>query len=215
MPDSNIQDGGNVGGDHGRGLNNLFALAHFAVMSEEERGVASSSSLRTCSPPTASTKKKATSPSISNRTSSPAPRRPAKKRAVPAEFDDMTTTTQCYGPTAAATASPESHNKPSLATTTITTPAGTLNKPTKRLKQTKSKQRGSTTFKMKANQPSFPVILMAIMSAPQNKEFITFLSDGKSFIIVHPAALAKIALPIHFEENVPTFDQFLNLLAIW
>ena len=212
MPDSNIQDGGNVGGDHGRGLNNLFALAHFAVMSEEERGVASSSSLRTCSPPTASTEKKAAAHFSSNRTSSPAPRRPAKKRAVPAEFDDMTATTQCYGATAAATASPESHNKSS---TTTTTPAGTLNKPTKRLKQTKSKQRGSTTFKMKANQPSFPVILMAIMSAPQNKEFITFLSDGKSFIIVHPGALAKIVLPIHFEENVPTFDQFLNLLAIW
>eukprot|EP00579_Thalassiosira_antarctica_P011053 CAMPEP_0201909998 /NCGR_PEP_ID=MMETSP0903-20130614/1536_1 /ASSEMBLY_ACC=CAM_ASM_000552 /TAXON_ID=420261 /ORGANISM="Thalassiosira antarctica, Strain CCMP982" /LENGTH=640 /DNA_ID=CAMNT_0048444581 /DNA_START=36 /DNA_END=1958 /DNA_ORIENTATION=- len=211
MPDSNIQDGGNVGGDCGRGLSNLFALAQLAVMSEEERGVASSSSLR-CNPPTASTEKKAASPSSSNRTRSPAPRRPAKKRAVPAEFDAMTVTTQCYGAIAAATASPESHNKPS---TTTPTPAGSSNKPTKLLKQTKSKQRGSTTFKMKANQPSFPVILMAIMSAPQNKEFITFLSDGKSFIIVHPGALAKIVLPIHFEENVPTFDQFLNLLAIW
>lgn len=73
----------------------------------------------------------------------------------------------------------------------------------------------STTFKMKANQPSFPVILMAIMIAPQNKEFIAFLSDSQRFLIIHPGALAKNVLPIHFEDNVPTFDQFLYLLAIW
>lgn len=68
---------------------------------------------------------------------------------------------------------------------------------------------------MKTGQPAFPVILMAIMSAPQNKDYITFLSDKQSFIIVHPEALAKNVLPIHFEGNVPSFDQFLALLFKW
>ena len=72
-----------------------------------------------------------------------------------------------------------------------------------------------TTFEMKANQPSFPVILMGIMSAPQNEDFITFLADGQRFIILHPEALVKHVLTIQFEEKFPTFDQFLYLLALW
>mmetsp|Transcript_31024 Transcript_31024/g.53023 ORF Transcript_31024/g.53023 Transcript_31024/m.53023 type:complete len:593 (+) Transcript_31024:134-1912(+) len=195
------------------GANNLFALAHLAIMSEEERERSvASCSLRTCSPtlaPTASSaaKQAAESPSApSNPTPSPpASRRPAKKRAVPSEVVDNATET---------IAAEESHDKK-------TPPANSApvasKKPAKRAKTTKStsKQRGSGTFKMKANEPSFPVVLMAIMSAPQNKDFITFLSDNESFIIIHPAALAKNVLPIHFEDNVPTYHQFLYLLTIW
>ena len=80
---------------------------------------------------------------------------------------------------------------------------------------TTSSSHSTNTFKMKANQPSFPVILMAIMSAPQNKDYITFLSDKKRFIIMNPNDLANKVLPIHFEEHVPTFDQFMYLLNIW
>jgi len=53
------------------------------------------------------------------------------------------------------------------------------------------------------------------MSAPQNKEFITFLSDKNRFIVIHPGVLAKNVLPIHFDDDVPTFDQFLDLMAKW
>jgi len=70
-------------------------------------------------------------------------------------------------------------------------------------------------FEMKASEPSFPVVLMGIMSAPQNEEFITFLSDEQSFVIVRPDALAKHILPAHFDGSAPTLDQFLDLLAIW
>ncbi|KAL7532050.1 hypothetical protein ACHAXR_004398 [Thalassiosira sp. AJA248-18] len=76
-------------------------------------------------------------------------------------------------------------------------------------------RRAAKMFKMKDNQPSFPVVLMGIMSAPQNKEYISFLSDQQSFIIVHAEALAENILPMHFEANVPTLDQFLYLLETW
>lgn len=77
------------------------------------------------------------------------------------------------------------------------------------------RRRAAKMFKMKDNQPSFPVVLMGIMSAPQNKEYISFLSDEQSFIIVHAEALAENILPMHFEANAPTLDQFLYLLETW
>lgn len=73
----------------------------------------------------------------------------------------------------------------------------------------------ATIFQTKANQPSFPTVLMGIMSAPQNIDCITFLSDESSIIIINPEAVAKNVLPIHFEGNVPTYDLFLNLLTMW
>ena len=96
-----------------------------------------------------------------------------------------------------------------------------LTKANKKYKETvlthseKKREEIDTTFKMKANQPSFPVTLMGIMSAPHNEEFITFFADGQRFIILHPEALVKHVLPIHFEDNIPSFDQFLYLLAQW
>jgi len=82
-------------------------------------------------------------------------------------------------------------------------------------RMTKTFSMMATRFEMKASELSFPVVLMGIMSAPQNEEFITFLSDEQSFVIVRPDALAKHVLPVHFEGSAPTLDQFLDLLAIW
>ncbi len=70
-------------------------------------------------------------------------------------------------------------------------------------------------FKMMTKKPRFPVILMAIMTAPQNEKFISFLSDRQSFIIINPEALSTQVLPIHFENNVPSFEQFVDVLATW
>jgi len=69
-------------------------------------------------------------------------------------------------------------------------------------------------FKMKTKQPPFPVILMAIMTAPQNEKFISFLSDNQSFIVINPEASMHV-LPVHFEDNVPSFEQFVDILATW
>lgn len=222
MPESNVQTDGNGGGD----LKNLFALAHLAnllAMAEEERGgVARTSPPMSRSPPTTATvattettglskKKDASATPSSNNMSSPQRQRPAKKRAMPADFD--TSVAPCSGSVAATALAAANKTLPK-------TKAAKTSKPSaKRPRQNKDKsnqqRKGSISFKMKSNQPSFPVILMAIMSAPQNKEFMTFLSDGQKFIIIRPEAVARNVLPIHFEENVPTYDQFLHLLAIW
>ena len=78
------------------------------------------------------------------------------------------------------------------------------------------KKTNNSTFRMKANQPSFPVVLMAMLSATQNSQYITFLSNGDSFIIIDPVGLELNVLPKHFEDkNSPTYDEFLQLLAIW
>lgn len=61
---------------------------------------------------------------------------------------------------------------------------------------------------------SFPTILMGILSAPQNSECITFLSDDCSFIIINPEFLENI-LPQYFENTAPTSDEFIQLLTLW
>ena len=67
------------------------------------------------------------------------------------------------------------------------------------------KQKGPKVLKIKAGQPSFPVILMAI----------TFLSDEQNFIIINPDRILKFGLPNHFEDSVPTYDQLLQVMEIW
>ena len=61
---------------------------------------------------------------------------------------------------------------------------------------------------------SFPTILMGILSAPQNSECITFLSDDCNFIIINPEGLENI-LPQYFENTAPTSDEFIQLLTLW
>ena len=186
-------------------------------MTNEERDVLSPTSTpRTSSPHTptavAMLELDEMSPSSSSNRTSYSPPRPAKKRAMPAEFD-VTSVIQRYGvsatPNVATPESPCSNHSMPKATAKI--------KPATKQNQIKSNKRrkGANTFKIKDNGPSFPVILMGIMSAPQNEEFITFLSDKKRFIVVHPGVLAKNVLPIHFDDDVPTFDQFLDLMAKW
>ena len=60
---------------------------------------------------------------------------------------------------------------------------------------------------------SFPTILMGILSAPQNSEYITFLSDDCNFIIINPEGLENI-LPQYFENTAPTSDEFIQLLTL-
>ena len=86
--------------------------------------------------------------------------------------------------------------------------------PKKRSKQFSCQQQQSSDF-IKKNQPTFPVILMAIMSGSHNREYITFLSDEQRFIIIDSVSLETKVLPLHFEENVPTYDQFLQQLHMW
>ena len=154
------------------GVGNLLALAHIATMTEEIK-------------PTTTAKSAEKSPPV------PMQRRPAKKRAVPAEFtnnvDSNTTTT-------------------ALSSSSTSTQLSSLNK--------RPKKTNNNTFRMKANQPSFPVVLMGILSAPQNSDCITFLSDDCNFIIIDPEGLGNI-LPQYFENTAPTSDEFLQLLAIW
>ena len=119
-------------------------------------------------------------------------RKPVKKRSVPFDFG-----ADIVAKKSTKKASSSSPNKP------------------KSKRQYQQSRRATGNFKMKANQPSFPTILMGILSAPQNNDCIQFLTDEQSFIIVNPNALERNVLPTHFQENVPTLEQFQYLLAIW
>jgi hypothetical protein len=66
------------------------------------------------------------------------------------------------------------------------------------------------------SQPSFPTVLMGIMIAPQNAEHVAFLSDERSFIIIHPDEFAEKVIPTHFNGGgVSSYDQFLHSLTAW
>ena len=119
-------------------------------------------------------------------------RKPVKKRSVPFDFG-----ADIVAKKSTKKASSSSPSKP------------------KTKRQYQQSRRATGNFKMKANQPSFPTILMGILSAPQNNDCIQFLTDEQSFIIVNPNALERNVLPTHFQENVPTLEQFQYLLAIW
>ena len=153
------------------GVGNLLALAHIATMTEEIKPTTTAKSAEKSLP-------------------MPMQRRPAKKRAVPAEFTnnvDSNTTTTALSSSSTSTQLLPSNKRP--------------------------KKTNNNTFRMKA-KPSFPVVLMGILSAPQNSDCITFLSDDCNFIIIDPEGLGNI-LPQYFENTAPTSDEFLQLLAIW
>ena len=65
------------------------------------------------------------------------------------------------------------------------------------------------------DRPSFPTVLMGILSAPQNNEYITFLSDEQNFIIINSDEMERKVLPMYFENNVPSCDEFMHLLTSW
>ena len=78
-------------------------------------------------------------------------------------------------------------------------------------------QAGTTTsIRRDYSQPSFPTVLMGIMIAPQNAGHIAFLSDQRSFIIIHPDEFAEKVIPTHFNgDDVSSYDQFLHSLTAW
>eukprot|EP00578_Thalassiosira_sp_NH16_P005673 CAMPEP_0181138560 /NCGR_PEP_ID=MMETSP1071-20121207/34312_1 /TAXON_ID=35127 /ORGANISM="Thalassiosira sp., Strain NH16" /LENGTH=636 /DNA_ID=CAMNT_0023225405 /DNA_START=27 /DNA_END=1934 /DNA_ORIENTATION=+ len=126
-------------------------------------------------------------------------------------------------------------NKPYNKTAKMTTSCSTLKKPSsdkrsppREAKSNRPFEKATTTTAaaslMRATnygttpyRPSFPVVLMGIISAPQNSEYITFLSDEQRIIIVQPDAVAQKVLPMYFEEDdhTPTYNDFLRLFKVW
>ena len=119
-------------------------------------------------------------------------RKPVKKRSVPFDFG-----ADIVAKKSTKKASSSSPNKP------------------KSKRQYQQSRRATGNFKMKANQPSFPTILMGILSAPQNNEYITFLSHEQNFIIINSDEMERKVLPMYFEHNVPSCDEFMHLLTLW
>lgn len=62
---------------------------------------------------------------------------------------------------------------------------------------------------------SFPALLMAMMTDPESRDVITFLSDGASFIVVQPDALVGRVLPAYLDGPAPTIEQFHEMLVAW
>lgn len=56
---------------------------------------------------------------------------------------------------------------------------------------------------------------MGIMTTPKNDDFIAFLSDEERFIVVDPRGLEKEVLTEYFDEDVSTYDQFVEMLDRW
>ena len=82
-------------------------------------------------------------------------------------------------------------------------------------KKNKPRQCSSNRNIISSEPPSFPVILMAILTSPQNEELIAFLSDEQSFIVIDPITLQNDVLPRHFEEDPPNLEQFTACLEKW
>ena len=178
---SNIECANGGGG----ALANLFALAHLAAISEEERGVVVSPT-----PDVTDTKESVQAGPFAAplpATAIPNQRRPVKKRAIETDTEARGNSKKIVVPSPSSVDMSSKHQHP---------------------------RKGSNAHKMKTSQPSFPLVLMAIMSSPQNNGFITFLSDGQSFVIINPDGLQKCVLH-HHAEFVPTYDHLLHLLAKW
>eukprot|EP01082_Thalassiosira_pseudonana_P003766 g2993.t1 g2993 contig12:1220849-1222873(-) len=143
-------------------------------------------------------------------------RRPAKKRFVPAEFDnaaiDGALLSDAYG-IQIADCDIENFNKTACAMSNITSNNNTA---------TSSKQPKKRRHKSDST-PTFPTTLMAILCTPKNHEYIAFLSDDVRFIIVHPGGLEGEVLPLYFDGVVVdggggsgmTFDHFVETMIAW
>eukprot|EP01082_Thalassiosira_pseudonana_P002726 g2994.t1 g2994 contig12:1223173-1224045(+) len=181
-------------------------------------------------------------PTSSSPAKEPISRGPAKKRAVPKEFD-----MNYHHPDAPSSSlvtfegdtfhnnhpsfAPSSYTRPPFTPSYISTlPSPTteysapLFLPPKRkslqttnsstnvlLLPTKKKRRR----KLKSDTANFPTILMGIMTTPKNDDFIAFLSDEERFIVVDPRGLEKEVLTEYFDEDVSTYDQFVEMLDRW
>ncbi|KAL3783872.1 hypothetical protein HJC23_007977 [Cyclotella cryptica] len=67
------------------------------------------------------------------------------------------------------------------------------------------------------DRPSFPAILMGILSNPKYADTISFLSDERRFIVVNPIELETTVLPLHFDASpgAMTCERFVNMLCKW
>ena len=65
------------------------------------------------------------------------------------------------------------------------------------------------------HRASFPALLMAMMTDPECRDVITFLSDGVNFIVVQPDALVGRVLPAYLDGPAPTIEQFHDMLLAW
>ena len=147
--------------------------------------------------------------------------RPAKKRPVPIELTQL-------DPVAAVA---EPAKKPKTATGSVaksaalpsaTTPISEIHH--QDMCKTRAPRRGSKSATGKKSKrkssptsaPSFPVILMGMLSTPQNSKYITFLSDERRFVILDSAEFETELLPMHFEtDSSNMYWNFTRMLEEW
>ncbi|KAL3799082.1 hypothetical protein ACHAWO_007422 [Cyclotella atomus] len=142
----------------------------------------------------------------------PAASRPAKKRPVPIELAQL-------DPAVATVAEfKKSKTAPKLMTPTMAaaaTPAAASHVPTIKLKS-KSKDKKPKRNSSLSHTPSFPAILMGMLSSPLNAQYISFLPDDQRFVILDPAAFESKLLPLHFEaEDENLYWNFTRTLDEW
>ena len=150
--------------------------------------------------------------------------RPAKKRPVPMEItqQDSDTAKTMANANKKAKAIPMSNDS-------VAYPAANPNQipcnSTPRIQATATK--GETTEKKKSKQrrrksslasrPSFPAMLMGMLSTPQNSPYIKFLEDESRFVIVDFMAVESNLLSLHFEatDMSSLYWKFTKMLEEW
>eukprot|EP00804_Cyclotella_cryptica_P022525 CCRYP_009432-RA/>CCRYP_009432-RA protein AED:0.21 eAED:0.21 QI:0/-1/0/1/-1/1/1/0/417 len=199
--------------------NALLALADVASVYEECASYAAS---------LASTSTSAAAPCVSSHLSRdatmssvparPASSRPAKKRPVPVELThpDPDLPQAATDGSVNANAAPKndclspSEPLPRKKAAAQTHSTAKSNKKPKVGKQNRRTSSFSST-------PSFPAILMGILSTPQNSEFITFLKDNRRFVVLDNTKFESQVLPIHFGATPATssYWNFTRMLDEW
>jgi hypothetical protein len=87
-----------------------------------------------------------------------------------------------------------------------------LTKPIERKQKQKVRRKSSLT-----PTPSFPAILMGMLSTPQNSEYITFLKDKNRFVVLDASEFESKVLPMHFEPTGASsmYGNFTLMLDEW
>lgn len=189
-------------------LDALKALADVASVYEQCNSIAGLMQ----SPPAASIAQQQPPPShdtaATSTTRPPAASRPAKKRPVPMELTQLS-------PVPPPALPPIHLKKTKLSPKTdsaeskMPQPTATTNKPKRKTRKSRRKSSISST-------PSFPAILMGMLSTPQNSQYITFLPDGRRFVILDSAAFEQNLLPLHFQPTDKNlYWNFTRMLEEW
>ena len=204
--------------------NALLALADVASVYEECASYAASLSAHSAfvSAPTSSTASQSSMTDVPRRSTTPISSRPAKKRPVPLELAmaafevaEEPSKKVRTAPDDVSTALPRLPPSQPKATShgTKSKSSNPKDKPDKKKTKTKKSRRNSNT----TPPPSFPAILMGIISTPQNSMCITFLSDDQRFVILDGVKFESEVLPMHFEATPesPLYASFLRMLDEW